>query len=474
MRNVKLWLRALLGCALLAGAVAATAQTAQQPVQPPKLELRTQTLANGLGIVMLEDHSAPVVNLQVWYHVGSKDERPGRTGFAHLFEHFMFKGSAHVGPDEHSRIVEAVGGFDNATTNFDATIYWETFPSNFLERVLWLEADRMGSLNVDDANFKSEREVVKEERRQRYENSPYGLVAEDLYSVAFRVHPYKHLPIGSMDDLNKATVEDVRDFFRTFYRPDNATLVIAGDFDPAQAVPWAEKYFGGIPRPATPVPRVGVEEPPQQAEQRVAKFYGSNSPLPAVVAGYRLPARYSADSYALDLAANILSQGESSRLYRKLVYEDRIALQAVGFGLFTEQPNLFWVIAVMNQGHAAAEGEQAINAALERLQTEPVEAKELEKAKNQVISNFILGRRTVQQKADAIGEAAVFGKDPNLINTELERYRRLTADDIQRVARKYFVPAQRTVLVVEPPKSSENLPQAGPPQRAQTFAARSR
>jgi len=452
----------LLACAMvcaLAGPASAQApatSAAAQTVTPPKLELRTHAMANGLSMVMLEDHSTPVINLQVWYHVGSKDERPGRTGFAHLFEHLMFKGSAHVGPDEHSRIVEAMGGFDNAGTNFDTTIYWETFPSNYLERVLWLEADRMGSLHVDDANFKSEREVVKEERRQRYENSPYGLVAEDLYLAAFRVHAYKHLPIGSMEDLNKASVEDVRDFFRTFYRPDNATMIIAGDFDPAQAIQWAEKYFGGIPKPATPVPRIGAVEPRQTVETRVAKFYGSNSPLPAVVEGYKLPPLYSPDSYALELAANILSQGESSRLYRALVYVDQIALQAVGFGLFTEDPNLFWAIVIMNQGHTAAEGEKAMDAELERMKTTPVDAQELEKAKNQVISNFILGRRTVQQKADAIGQAAVLGKDPALVNAELERYLRVTPEDIQRVSRKYFVPVQRTVIVVEPPKGSES------------------
>jgi len=445
-------------CALAghAGAQAPAASQAPQTVTPPKLELRTHTMANGLSIVMLEDHSAPVINLQVWYHVGSKDERPGRTGFAHLFEHLMFKGSAHVAPDEHSRIIEAMGGFDNAGTNFDTTIYWETFPSNYLERVLWLEADRMGSLFVDETNFKSEREVVKEERRQRYENSPYGLVAEDLYLAAFRVHPYKHLPIGSLEDLNKASVEDVRDFFRTFYRPDNATMIIAGDFDSPQAIQWAEKYFGGIPKPAAPVPRSAAPEPPQKAETRVAKFYGSNSPLPAVVQGYKLPPLYSPDSYALELAATILSQGESSRLYRKLVYEDQLALQAVGFVRFTEHPNLFWAIAILNQGHTAAEGEKAMDAELERMKTTAVEAKELEKAKNQIISSFILGHRTVQQKADAIGQAAVLGKDPALVNTELERYLRVTSEDIQRVARKYFVQAQRTVIVVEPPKGSDS------------------
>jgi zinc protease len=446
----------LLAVCLMLSAPASRAQSAPAAaaVRPPQLHVVSHTTSNGLRIVMLEDHAAPVINLQVWYHVGSKDERPGRTGFAHLFEHLMFKGSAHVPPEQHSRLVEAVGGFDNAYTFFDMTVYWQTFPSNYLERVIWLEADRLGSLKVDEANFQSEREVVKEERRSRYENVPYGLVAEDIYAAAFTVHPYKHTPIGSMDDLNKAALEDVREFFRTYYRPDNATLVIVGDFTPAEAVRCVGKYFGGIPRPAQPVPRIAVKEPTQRAERRLTKSY-SNTPLPAVIEAYQMPALFTPDYYPLDLAANILSRGESSRLYRKLVYEDRVAVQTVGFGLFTEAPNLFWALAVMNQGKTAAEGEKAIDVVLEQIKTQPVAPQELEKAKNQVISAFLLGRETSQQKADAIGRYAVLGKDVSLINTDLERYLKVTPADIQRVAAQYFVLTRRTVLVVEPPKGPE-------------------
>lgn len=424
-------------------------------VRPPEIKIQSRTLPNGLRIVMAEDHSAPVINFQVWYHVGSKDEKPGRTGFAHLFEHLMFKGSAHVPPEEHSRIIEAVGGFDNAYTADDITVYWETFPSNYLERVIWLEADRMGSLKVDEENFKSEREVVKEERRLRVENPPYGYVFEHLYAAAFKVHPYHHTTIGSMDDLNKAAVADVREFHSTFYRPDNATLVVVGDFNAADALRWAEKYFGGIPRPVRPVPRLNVKEPAQQSEERAVKHY-SNTPLPAVVEAYKMPALFTPDSYPLSLASNILSGGESSRLYRKLVYDDRVAAQAAGFGNFTEDPNLFIAFAVMNQGKTVADGEKGIDAILGQMRTQPVDAKELEKAKNQIISNFILGRDSDQERADALGRYAVLGKDPGLINTELERYLKVTAADIQRVAREYFVPRGRTVLVVEPPKAPEN------------------
>jgi zinc protease len=447
-----------MGLALVVAALAPTlaAQTAPATpeVRPPQLRVASHSLANGLHILMVEDHAAPVVNLQVWYHVGSKDERPGRTGFAHLFEHLMFKGSAHVAPEQHSRIIEAVGGFDNAYTSDDATVYWETFPSNYLERVLWLEADRMGSLNVNEANFTAEREVVKEERRARVDNRPYGRVIEDLYAAAFTVHPYKHTTIGSMDDLNKAEVAEVREFFHTFYRPNNATVVIVGDFAEANAVRWAERYFGGIPRPAQPIPRLTVKEPPQTAERRLTKSY-ADTPLPAVIEGYRMPALFTPDSYPLNLASNILSQGESSRLYRRLVYEDRIATDAEGFGNFTEDPNLFWAFAVMNQGKTAAQGEKAIDAVLEQMKTQPVDAKELEKAKNQVIAAFILGRQTDQRKADAIGQYAVLGKDPDLVNSDLGRFLRVTAADIQRAAREYFMPEHRTVLVVEPPKTQE-------------------
>src|ERR1700735_2606402 len=225
--SAKNWVRAASTIFLAAGIAAALAmplaaqgKAASEADRPPKLNFTTHELSNGLKVILLENHEVPVIDLQIWYHVGGKDELPGHTGFAHLFEHLMFKGSAHVGPDEHSRIIEAVGGFDNAETGDDTTNFFETFPSNYLERVLWLEADRMGSLDVDDANFKSEREVGKEERRVRIENEPYGYLQEDLRAEAFHVHGYHHTPIGSMDDLNKATIEDVRDFFNNFYKPD--------------------------------------------------------------------------------------------------------------------------------------------------------------------------------------------------------------------------------------------------------------
>jgi zinc protease len=430
---------------------AQTAPALPQEVRPPVINIATRELPNGLRMEMVEDHAAPVINLQMWYHVGSKDELPGHTGFAHLFEHLMFKGSAHVPPEEHSRIIEACGGFDNAFTADDMTVFWETFPSNYLERVIWLEADRLGSLNVDEANFESEREVVKEERRMRVENVPYGRVIEDLYAAAFTVHPYHHTTIGSMDDLNKATLDDVRNFFHTYYRPDNATLVIVGDFTADQAYNWAQKYFGGIPRPSTPIPRIAKPEPAQTSEIRLTKSY-DNSPLPAVVIGYKMPAEFTPDSYPLDIASDILSSGESSRLYRKLVYDDQVAVEVSGSGNFTEDPNLFFVVAVMNQGKTAAEGEKEIDSVLDAMKTAPVSSTELQKAKNQEIASDILGRETTKSIADALGRYTVIGKNPNLLNTELSLYEKVTAVDLERVARQYFAANTSTVMIVEPPK----------------------
>jgi zinc protease len=425
------------------------AQQTSTDIRPPKLDFTTHTLSNGLQVILLENHSVPVINLQVWYHVGGKNELPGHTGFAHMFEHLMFKGSAHVGADEHSRIIEAVGGFDNAETGDDTTNFFETFPSNYLERVLWLEADRMGSLNVDEANFTSERQVVEEERRMRVDNQPYGSIEEDLRAAAFTVHGYHHTPIGSIEDLNKATLQDVRDFYNTYYKPDNATLVIAGDFSSDQALDWVKKYFEGIPRSTKPIPRNDTPEPTQTAQRVVNKSY-TNTPLPAVVIGYKIPAQYTADAYPLDLAANILAGGESSRLYQTLIYKDQIAVQSAGFGNFSEDPNLFWAYAIMNQGHTADEGEKAVLGVLDGLKTELVGPKELEKAKNQEIAGFILGRDTDEEKAVALAQAAVIGKDPNLVNTDLDRYVKVTADDIQRVSKDYFVPQQSTVLIITP------------------------
>jgi zinc protease len=421
----------------------------QQPAARPKpLEYKETKLQNGLTVITHEDHSTPVADLQLWYHVGSKDEKPGRTGFAHLFEHLMFKGSAHIKPEEHDKIITTAGGMANAYTQDDVTVFWETFPANYLEKVLWMEADRMTTLDVSDENFKSEREVVKEERLTRIENTPYGDLLEVLYANAFDVHPYKHVTIGSMADLDAATIEDVREFYKTYYVPDNATLVIAGDFKPDQAMDWIRRYFGDIPKAEKPITRSNAKEPPHDKERRIT--HKKAVPLPAYVAGYYVPSDGHPDSYPLVIASKILSEGRSSRIYQSLVYYTRLAVQADASGNFTEDPNLFIATVIMNRGASLADGEKALDAELTLLKTGPVSDMELEKAKNKIRSEWAFGRQSVKDKAESLAHAAVIHNDTATVNSEYDLFMKVTKDDVMRVAKTYFRPENRTVIIVQP------------------------
>lgn len=421
----------------------------QSPASRPKpLEYKESKLENGLTVTTHEDHSTPVINLQLWYHVGSKDEKPGRTGFAHLFEHLMFKGSAHIKPEEHDKIISNAGGVSNAYTQDDVTVYFETFPANYLEKVLWMEADRMATLDVSEENFTSEREVVKEERLTRIENPPYGDLFEVLYANAYDVHPYKHVTIGSMADLNAATIADVREFYKTYYVPNNATLIIAGDFNPDQTMDWVRRYFGDISKGQGPISRPNLKEPPHEKERRIS--HKKAVPLPAYVAGYYIPGDGHPDSYPLVIASKILSEGRSSRVYQSLVYKTRLAVQADVSGNFSEDPNLFIATLIMNQGASVEEGEKALEAELTLLKTEPVKDMELEKAKNKIRSEYAFGRQSVEDKAQSLAHAAVIHKDTATVNTEYDLFMRVTKEDIMRVAKTYFRPENRTVLLVKP------------------------
>lgn len=431
----------LLLCSLVA---ASTAPPATLPCVP----IHTLALPNGLRVLMVERHEAPVVSVQVWYHVGSKDEAAGKTGFAHLFEHLMFQGTTNVGPEQFSDYIVRSGGLDNAYTTEDYTVFWETIPSSHLPVALWLEADRMRNLEISERTFSKEREVVKEERRLRFDNQPYGTVVEKLYRHAFTVHPYRHPAIGSMEDLDRARVSDIRDFYNAYYVPNNATLVLVGDFRPAEAESLVREYFAPLSGGSRPLERKIPQEPPQTAK-RVLKLK-ENVSLPAFVAAYHMPADGTPNAYPLRLAARILAEGESSRIYRRLVYEKQIAFEAQSTGNFTEDPNLFFVIAVMNPGHTPAEAEREIQAELERLKTIPLSPPELAKAKNQVLRDFVLSRERVQSLGEELGYAAVILKDPELLNTELDRFLAVTPEDIQRVAKKYFVPENVTVVEVYP------------------------
>lgn len=396
----------------------------------------------------------PVVSVEVWYHVGSKNALPGKTGFAHLFEHLMFDGTRNVGPEQFSSTIVRSGGEDNAYTTEDATVFWETIPSSNLRQALWLEADRMRNLNLSKETLENEKEVVKEERRMRFDNPPYGSVVETLYKSAFTVHPYQHPAIGSMDDLDRASLDEVREFYNTYYVPDNATLVVSGDFDPPQAEAWIREYFGSLARGSRPLNRDLPLEPPQTAK-RVVKL-SLDVALPAFVEGYHMPADGTPDAYPLRLAAKILSEGESSPIYRRLVYQKQIATDAESSGNFTEDPNLFFVFAILNPGHTPAEGEHEVEAILDELRSKPVSEDDLDKAKNQILRDFIVGRETARRRGEELGYAAVILKNPELVNTEPERFLSVTPQAIEQAAKKYLVPENMTLVEVYPRTSSEN------------------
>src|SRR5262245_24210249 len=327
-------------------------------VRPPKLQYQITTLPNGLRLILSEDHSTPIVHVSVWYHVGSKNERPGRTGFAHLFEHMMFKGSKNVEPEAHTSIISGVGGRSNAYTTEDETVFWETLPAQYLPLSLWMEADRMATLRIDFEAFNRESEVVKEERRMRVENQPYGKLSEIIDDHAFTTHPYKHPTIGSMADLEAASLGDVRDFHNTYYVPENATLTIVGDFDSAQALQLVTQYFGRVPKATRPVPRDIPKEPEQTRERRFT--VEEAWPLPAVVVAYHITYDGHPDSYPLHITSKILSDGQSARIPRELVYNKRIALSAFGSGNILEDPNLFFAVAIVQPGRTPKEAEEAL------------------------------------------------------------------------------------------------------------------
>jgi zinc protease len=418
------------------------------PATLPPTPVRSLVLPNGLRALFVEKHEAPVVNVQVWYHVGSKNEVPGKTGFAHLFEHLMFQGTKNLGPEQFSDYIVRVGGLDNAFTTEDATVFWETIPSNQLPVALWLEADRMRNLEITAQSFTTEREVVKEERRLRFDNQPYGTVIETLYRLAYNVHPYRHMPIGSMEDLDRASVADIREFYDTYYVPANVTLVITGDFESREASSLVERYFGPLASGGRLLERK-IPPEPAQTSRRLLKL-SKNVALPAFVAGYHMPADGTPDAYPLRLAARILSEGESSRIYRRLIYEKQLAIQAESAGNFTEDPNLFFVFAILNPGHTPAEAQAEVESELDRLKKEAVSAEELAKAKNQILRDFVLSRQSVLSLGEELGYAAVILQDPHLLDAELNRFLAVTPEDIERVARKYFVPENSTVVEVYP------------------------
>jgi predicted Zn-dependent peptidase len=409
-------------------------------------------LDNGLEVILSQDHSVPVVAVDVWYHVGSANERPGATGFAHLFEHMMFQGSKDVAKGEHMQLVERAGGDMNGSTGNDRTNYFESLPANRLNLGLWLEADRMKSLAITPENLKNQIEVVKEEKRMRIDNAPYaGSIRSALAEIPYdssSCFAYGHPGIGSMEDLDAASVEQVRQFFATYYAPNNATLTVVGDFDPAQAKQMIQEYFGAIPR-GSAVPPVRCENPFDRLPV-TDTVQDRNASIPALFVSYGMPATGNADMYPLRILASILAGGESSRLNQRLVRQEKTALEVFSVPDFRRGPGVFLVGGVANQGVEPGRLLSSIEDELAKVRKDGVTAAELEKAKNQYRSETIRGLQTALGTAEALQGANLYYGDPGAIQTDLERTRAVTLADVKRVANEYLVAKNRATVITQP------------------------
>jgi len=422
-----------------------TCQTTFAQTKIAPLNIKQPTLKNGLKVVSLQDNSSPTVTVQVWFDVGSKNDPNGRNGFAHLFEHLMFKSTKNLKSEQFDRLTEDVGGNNNAFTSDDVTAYHEVVPSNYLETLLWAEAERLSNLNVDEPNFLSERKVVQEEFRQGVLAQPYGRFYEAIQTLSYTTHPYKRTTIGTIEDLDAATVEDAQNFHKTFYRPDNATLIVVGDFEQKQFDAWVDKYFNRIEKPTNAIPRVTEVEPARTAEKRQT-VKAPNVPLPAVAITYLAPDSKSKDIAALKIAQAILAGGESSRLYQELVYKQQIAQEA-SFGVDERvDKGLLNFTAVMASGKTPEMGEKSLLAELKNIQDAPVSAKELEKAKNGIVANALRELQTNRGKAFAIGNGVIYHNNPDFVNLELKELQAVTIADVQRVMKQYFTDNNRVVI----------------------------
>jgi predicted Zn-dependent peptidase len=419
--------------------------------QSVNIKFTEYDLPNGLHVILHEDHTIPTVAISVLYHVGSKNEDPTRTGFAHFFEHLLFEGSENIGRGEYMKLIQNNGGVINANTSFDRTFYFETLPSNKLEQGLWMESERMLHAKIDDIGLETQRKVVKEEKKQRYENTPYGRLLEQVFKNAYTTHPYKWMPIGEAQYIDQASLSEFIDFYKTFYVPNNATLSVGGDINIEQAKAWIEKYFGTIAKGTKAIPRPTEMEPAQTAEKRVT-FYDKVQ-LPAVVFAYHTPKQGTQEAYALEMVAKILSEGKSSRLQKQVVDVKQKAIQAGAFSLPSEDPGLSMMFGIGNMGVKAEDLEAAMNEEVENIVKNGVSAEELSKCKNQVENEFISQNQRVLGIVENLANYHVYLGDANLINKELDRYMKVTAADLQAVAKKYFTKENCTVLYYLPDSS---------------------
>jgi len=448
MRRVSKFLSPLFVCVL-----AVLSAQAQAP-RSVRVDFKETTLKNGLRVITVEDHSAPVVALSITYNVGSRNERKGRTGFAHLFEHMMFKGSANVGSGEHFMLVFNNGGNMNGTTNEDRTNYFEVLPANQLDLALFLESDRMKSLDITKDNLDNQRNAVQEERRLGLDNQAYGKSGEVQQELIYDNFAYKHSVIGSMDDLNAATVQDVSEFFKMYYAPNNAVLVLVGDFKTADALAKIKASFESIPRQPDP-PKVDMTEP-QQKEERRATVPDVLARAARVDLAYKAVEGNTADFYALQVLASVLQSGQSSRLYQKLVKEKEMVTGVGGFMDEKRGVGAMYTNATLRPGQKTEDVEAVIYAEIDRLKKEPIADWELQKAKNNTRRNLINGLQASITRAITLGQYTVYYNEPGLINSRLDKVAAVTKEDVQRVANKYLVDSNRTVVITMPQAKSKS------------------
>jgi predicted Zn-dependent peptidase len=424
-----------------------------------KVEFSEYDLPNGLHVILAPEHSAPVIASYVLYHVGSKNERPDRTGFAHFFEHLMFEGTANIPRGGIDKLITRAGGNLNASTSYDRTDYQINLPANQLPLALWIESERMLHMNIQQVGVDTQRQVVKEERRLRYENQPYGSLFEEISKMVFAGTPYAWVPIGSVQYIDQATLDEFRAFYKTYYLPNNATLALAGDFDPATAEKLISDYFGPIPRGAEP-PRPDVKIVPQ-TEPKSAEVLKQNTPLPATLHAWQAPTIAADDAYPVEMLTNILAGGRSSRLYLRLVDKEQAAVEARAFPFLQENAGMVGVFAVGNRGVTLARLDELIDEEIAAVQKDGVTDLDFQKARKQEESDFGRSHGTMVSLSHSLAQAHVFYGDTNHVNTELDRYLAVTKDDLKRVANQYFTKAGVSVLHFPPPAASPT-PEAHP------------
>ncbi|MBK7104269.1 MAG: insulinase family protein [Ignavibacteriae bacterium] len=421
--------------------------------QARKIEFTEYDLDNGLHIILHQDKTTPIVAVSIMYHVGSKNEDPERTGFAHFFEHLMFEGSENIPRGQFDKIMESAGGTNNANTSQDRTYYYEILPSNQLELGLWIESERLLHAKIDTVGVETQRKVVKEEKKQRYENQPYGSVIEETFKRAYKVHPYTWLPIGSVQYIDQATIQEFRDFYKTFYVPENATLVIAGDIEIEKTKELIKKYFADIQKSKKIIPRPNVIEPPLTAEVRDTVY--DNIQLPLVLQAYRIPALGTEDFYSLTMLTTLLASGESSRLQKAVVDQKQKAVNVGAFPFSLEDSGLFITYGISNMGITADDLETAMQEELNKSINEKISESEFQKLRNQIENDFVSGNSTVAGIANNLATYNVLYGNTDLINSEIDKYMKVTIDDIQNVAQKYLTKENRVVLYYLPKSAQQ-------------------